>query len=322
MVGMIGRNKLFARIIAIGICFSMVVSAIPFLFSDSDEENITASISSVEPYTFLVPSDGHWGYATNPTGSRTVECINQLGNQTDVSRIFDNGDLASDGGVLQATYDSIKVLYDALGIPYNVTCGNHDSDTFMKNTWGIATTYIMDTVVDGDLVWIYLQANIVDVEMHADQLTYLETQLETYSNNLCFVILHINHQRVVSNTLEIDSDRFGLILANNSDHIGGVIGGHIHDPDVTLWPYYDCGKARTYYQNDIYYTYPGTYGSGYNAMNPNFRYTFLVVKVYDYDTYHTIQCWRKNVSTNATIDGTFFSMTFQSNHHQVILMLT
>jgi hypothetical protein len=295
------KVKLIAVIVFL--VFIMMIVPIGVYKNDSNK----AFTNSISPYTFIVASDGHWGYISNLAGLKNNELINVIDNLTEtatINRIFDIGDLCSNAGVLEANYISIKAKYDSLGIPYHVTSGNHDSVALISSVFSMPLMYY--TVIDGDFVWIVVKSDIAGIALSGAVLAFLEDSLDTYSDKLCFILMHINQQQIVSTALEVDYPAFGAILQTHKSHIGSVILGHIHDPNVELWPYYPCGEALTYEIEGIRYTYAGTYGSDYNAMNPPpARYSFLNFRIYDMDTYYRITSWREDIINEVVIEDTY-----------------
>jgi len=301
---MANRKLLALFVMAIMLASSLIASTV---FLTPKNEKISSSINAISPYSFIVASDGHWGYTSNLAGLKNNELINVIDNLTEtatINRIFDIGDLCSNAGVLEANYISIKNKYDSLGIPYHVTSGNHDSVALISSVFSMPLMYY--TVVDGDFVWIVVKSDIAGIALSGAVLAFLEDSLDTYSDKLCFILLHINQQQIVSAALEVDYPAFGAILQTHKSHIGNVILGHIHDPNVELWPYYPCAEALTYEIEGIRYTYAGTYGSDYNAMNPPpARYSFLNFRIYDMDTYYRVTFWRENIITETVIEETY-----------------
>lgn len=227
-------------------------------------------------YTFSVASDGHIG-ETMPNGTNWNGERNQVLADSVVAngaqRHFETGDILDETTEYEL-YPTVRAIYDAMGIPYHLVCGNHDNPSEFLDAFGYDSLHY--NVTHGDIVWLMMNSRehflpAGPVEMNATQLQYIDDALNYYSDKLVFIMLHINHIQLSYPEIEVDSPTFQASVEAHADHIGGVFVGHSHN-----W------QAMTYDVNSVRYSNAGTYGNDYAMGGVSYYpYRYLMVTVYD-----------------------------------------
>jgi hypothetical protein len=246
-------------------------------------------------YKFAVGGDDHYGSTVAPGvnewGNASIAYMSAL-QKNGVQRFFEVGDLTMELGLL--AYRELADIYNSSRIPYNITLGNHDCGYLPSDCQHIFDYYGGPYVLAVDsIVFILMEATTMTA-FNESTISWLGSTLTAHQNEICFVMMHIMHNKLGYPEVEVSDAAFTNLVETHANHIGAIIAGHIHE----------YNSPHMYYINGVRYTYSGTVGEGYVLMNPEGIYSYLTVEMDKTTEGWNIHLYRKNIDTDTVIAGT------------------